>query len=51
MKWTTTDCYGNPKTWYSEDVILKIKLACECINLDSFNLSKVILDFLNEVDK
>lgn len=25
MKWTTKDCYGNTKTWYSEDEIMKYK--------------------------
>lgn len=60
MKWITNDRYGKPQTWYSEDVIEKIKAKCEYqlkkINSHPFVLgakdfSRDILAILNEVDK
>lgn len=53
MKWTTKDCYGNTKTWYSEDVIEKIKK-----NLNEYCKQKIhdpdieeLLNYINEVDE
>ena len=58
MKWTTTDCYGNPKTWYSEDVILRIRewatgeiLAKKHGAIHKGDACETILNFLNEIDK
>ena len=54
MKWTTKDCYGNTKTWYSEDVIEEIKQRCRCeIDLDNWGkfFAQKILKIINEVDK
>jgi hypothetical protein len=53
MKWVTTDYKGNPKVWYSGEVIEKIKEKCKEYsrkqNFDPF--AEWILTFLNEVDK
>lgn len=50
MKWITQNYKGEEQIWYSNDVILKIKLLCQCINLDSINLSKEILEIIENED-
>ena len=55
MKWTTKDCYGNTKTWYSEDVIEKIRKIINVFENDCKGkvcncLCCSILELLNEVD-
>lgn len=66
MKWVTTDYKGNPKVWYSEDVINRIReefeeLFNQYVNnkdkqLEPFLqggviVSRKVLDILNEVEK
>lgn len=34
MKWVTKNYKGEKVVWYSEDVIKKIKIYCECQNDD-----------------
>lgn len=52
MKWTKTDCFGNPQVWYSADVIERIyKLAKECNYLDDREAITDILEVIENENK
>ena len=51
MKWNTTDYKGNPVTYYTGDVIEKIKELCNENVSESYQIIKKILKFIENEDK
>lgn len=52
MKWTMINYKGEKQTWYSADVIERIrKIANECNYLDDREAMSTILDIIESEDK